>query len=151
MVGVVRHVHDRGHRRSFWGLSKVPESENDDVYEQVVVKKVPNVLLWRSKELDWIASQDRAYRCVVEVFTNHPDATFVATDGQGDVVAIGRGAQSLLRVPETGGRCSTTISFAPIVVSGGATLELTVPAPGDEVHVEFTPEETGRVLGVYRR
>ena len=152
MIGIVRHVYDRGHLRSgFWGLSKVPEPENDDVYEQVVVKRVPNVLLWKSKELDWVASQDRAYRCVVEVFTNRPDATFVATDDQGDVVAIGRGTQALLRVPEAEGRCSTTITFVPIVLSGGATSELTVPAPSDEVHVEFTPKETRRVLGVYRR
>ena len=150
MIGVVRHVYDRGHLRSFWGLSKVPESENDDVYEQVVVKKISDVVLWRSKELDWVASEDSAFRCVVEVFTNRPGATFVATDEGGDIVAVGGGTQGVLRVPETVEGCSTTVRFIPVVqvLSSGSTLELTVP--DDEVQVRFAPEERGKVLGIYQ-
>ena len=151
MIGVVRHVHDRGYIRSFWGLSKILEPENDDVYEQVVVKKVSDVLLWKSKSLDWVASAGSASRCVVEVFTNRTDATFVATSPRDDVVSVGRGVRAVLRVPETDAGCAATVRFVPIVQvrSDGTAVEFTVPQ--DEVYVEFAPEATKRVVGVYRK
>ena len=56
LLGVMRHVHDRG-RLGFF--TKVPESENDDVYEQVVVKTIDDVLLWSHTEYDWVGSRTR--------------------------------------------------------------------------------------------
>ncbi len=151
MIGVVRHVYDRGYIHSLWGLSRIPEPENDDVYEQVVVKKVSDVLLWKSKDLDWVASTGSASRCVIEVVTNRTDATFVATNPRDGVVSVGRGVQAVLRVPETSAGCAATVRFVPIVQvhSDGTAVEFEVP--DDEIYLEFAPEATKKVLGVYRK
>ncbi|PCI80994.1 MAG: hypothetical protein COB20_02560 [SAR86 cluster bacterium] len=51
LVGVARHVYDRGLTGYF---AKVPEVENDDVYEHVVVRKIPSVALWSLAGPSWL-------------------------------------------------------------------------------------------------
>ncbi len=43
LVGVVRHVYDRG----FTGwMNKVPEPENDDTFNEVMTEHIQNIELW---------------------------------------------------------------------------------------------------------
>lgn len=51
LVGVVRHVYRRGHLGL---ITRIPESENDQVYEQVVLEAMPDQLLWKLAQDVWI-------------------------------------------------------------------------------------------------
>ena len=146
MIGVVRHVHDRG---QIGFLSKVPESENDDVYEQVVVEVVPNVLLWKHNEIDWLGSiTEDAKTCTVKVFTNRSDARFVAEDDSGNVVASGAGTQATLTWPAQNDRCSTVVRFLPVieVPANGATVTLTAPP----VSLDIGADVEASAVGAYQ-
>lgn len=50
LVAVVRHVYQAGSTGIF---TKVPESDNDKTYQQVVHEFVPNVLIWKYDNLPW--------------------------------------------------------------------------------------------------
>lgn len=98
MVGVVRHVYVRG----MTGLrTRVPEPENDKVYNQVVTNTLSDVTLWKWNRLPWI---DRASivsdEHVVKVYTNRDDARFVVRNMQTkEVLASGNGTYASLSIP----------------------------------------------------
>lgn len=115
LLGMVRHVFRRGRIGTF---AKVPEAENDDVYEEVVLKRIPHVRLWNFSG-DPVVYQDvaRTQTCTIAVATNRDDATFVASDTTGKLLGKGTGKDASITFPaEAGGHCNGTMHFMPIVV-----------------------------------
>jgi hypothetical protein len=139
LIGVVRHVFERGYKGTF---TKVPEIDNDNVYEQVIVQTYPDVPLWQ-------LSKDYYYQekptCTLRVATNRDDAVFVVQDevarkqfeGQGKELVVelqakrdegkeaapGNGKKDSADEGdvekcrrEAGSRCCARVSFLPAVV-----------------------------------
>jgi len=141
LIGVVRHVYDRGHVGVF---NRVPESENDDVYEQVILQIFPDQPLWTAPE-PWIDKVTAAgKKCEIKVLTNREDAVFfaVAADS-GKLLASGTGKEAALSFePQAGNApaateeaCAPTVEntcgnvlmrFLPVIVTGekGSALKL---------------------------
>lgn len=124
LLGVVRHVHDRGRI----GLAKrVPESENDHVFEQVVLRVLPKQILWVAsgdRYFDEIVTEDPV--CKLQVLTNREEAGFVVKNGNGQILANGTGRKADLSFPQTQETCGTvTVAFFPVVLTTeGETIVL---------------------------
>lgn len=147
MLGVVRHVYDLGRT----GVRvRVPEPENDNVYEQVVVEVVEDVVLWEFSGEPWVGSTTISEaECRVDVFTNREDALFLLENDHAEVQGSGSGTRASVKYPPSGeGGCSTTIRFLPIVdvrgSSGAAALQ------ADDVVLEMEGKDSGSAVGVYR-
>lgn len=131
LLGVVRHVYNRGQTGFF---NKVPEIENDGVFEQVVIRR-PTVTLWSFNQNPWIRpyvfQANAAF--TVHVATNNDAATFVVTDTKDDsILATGKGATAKLTIPtaDLAHRITAKIDFKPIVV---------VPTNGSKHVLTATP------------
>jgi hypothetical protein len=99
MAAVVRHVYKRGYTGWF---RRVPEPDNDKVYFQVVVKQLPNVLLWKYSGVPWFKEQKtRSDEFVVSVTTNREDAKFVVKgiDANGHIYGVGSGSAAQIIIP----------------------------------------------------
>lgn len=99
LVGVVRHVYDRGYLGVF---NKVPESENDHVYEQVVLEKVADQLLWKFEHPPWFVpvTRDPEEKKVfdITVYTNEKDARFALLTKKGEILAHGGGDSTTFKI-----------------------------------------------------
>ena len=148
MMGVVRHVYSRG----MTGIRvRVPESENDDVYEQVVVESVRDAVLWRHNEEPWIGTTAvQQATCRVDVFTNRADALFLAEDGNGSVVAAGGGTRTSLEVPVQvdAEECTAVVRFLPIVEALPSGVAVTLEAPSVDLTIDA--EGARSAVGIYQ-
>jgi len=144
LIGVVRHVYKRGHKGL---LLRVPETENDDVYEQVILKTYPNTPVWRVGDF---------YRekptCTLRVVTNRDDAAFVVvdtaarpqrqTDGVGKVLVATLDAGS-------DGKCGAIVQFLPIPLVTDATKPAVVLSVRPPKPVSIAAGGYFAVLGDY--
>jgi hypothetical protein len=63
---------------------KVPESENDNVYETVVQKVLEESVLWTFQDMAWLGEgPDKPPEITVTVVTNRDDARFILSDEKG--------------------------------------------------------------------
>jgi hypothetical protein len=116
LLGVVRHVHDRG-RIGF--VNRVPESENDHVFEQVVLRVLPEQTLWIAPQEHHIDSiVTRGPECKLQVLTNREEAGFVVKGENREILASGTGRKADLSFPQTQETCGTaTVTFFPVILT----------------------------------
>ncbi|HEX7184197.1 MAG TPA: hypothetical protein VF756_20380 [Thermoanaerobaculia bacterium] len=124
LLGVVRHVHDRGR---IGLVNRVPESENDHVFEQVVLRILPEQTLWvapRDLYFDDIVTEDPV--CRLQVLTNREEAGFVVRNENSQILASGTGRKADLSFPQTRETCGTvTVTFFPVILTAeGKTVVL---------------------------
>lgn len=147
MVGIVRHVYDRG-RIGFF--NRVPESENDDVYEQVVAKVLPDETIWEFKGEPWLGKIDvAAPHCTLKVVTNHDKAVFVARDTTQNIVASGVGRDATMQLPAVGAGCLIDLEFLPII-DGDQKDGVTTLAATKLIGIAISKGSTKTVSGEYR-
>lgn len=75
LLGVIRHVEKRGMSGT---LNRAPEVENDDVFEQVVVKKISDEVLWVHNFASW-----------AELISTNPDTTKITIYSNNDEASFG--------------------------------------------------------------
>lgn len=97
LLGVVRHVVKRGMSGT---LNTAPEIENDDVFEQVIIKKIENKILWEIDPDTFGLFTERVPNehdpKQITVYTNHKNARFGILSVKEDkesLLAIGSGQQ----------------------------------------------------------
>lgn len=151
LLGVVRHVHDRGR---VGVLQRVPESENDHVYEQVVMRTLPGEILWRAPREPWIDTvvPEGPANCGLRVVTNRDDAGFVIQDASGKVIANGAGRKAEFSFPRAKDACgealvceSLKVMFLPVVLPGAPPTVLRAA----EAVVDFGDSTERIVEGAY--
>src|SRR6185436_10720224 len=114
LIGVARHVHARGH---IGWLRKAPESENDHVFEQVVLDVLPGQPLWEAG-VPWLSKVERkSQSCTMTVVANREEAGYVVTRDT-EVVATGSGRRAELTFPvASDGKCGTVkVRFLSVVL-----------------------------------
>jgi len=113
-VGVVRHIYDRG----LTGLVyRVPEPDNDDVFEQVVAS-TPRVDLRGFYNKYWIHAYETALPKIdhtIAVLTNHPSASCSIRDAAGNLIGTGSGHETKIPVSGLSSNTTGTITFYPIL------------------------------------
>jgi hypothetical protein len=117
LIGMVRHVYRRG---QIGRVTRVPEPENDDVFEEVVLKRIPDIALWQFNASPAVSNTTSVLNCVLAVTTNRDDAEFVANDAQGALLGRGSGREAAITYSSPAGKaCATpTLSFLPILTAG---------------------------------
>jgi hypothetical protein len=119
LIGVVRHVYRRGRIGAF---TKVPEPENDDVFEEVVLKQIPNLRIWDfNGEPAYSVSQPEPPKltCTISATTNRDDGALMVSGETGAVLGRGAGREATISfVSDSAGACKGTIAAMPIVVTG---------------------------------
>jgi hypothetical protein len=148
LVGVVRHVHDRG--KTGWFV-RVPEPENDDVYEQVVLVAEENRPIWRFDGESWtrpIVLEQAAFE--LTVVTNVEDASFIVRSGD-TILGFGSSSKNQIKLSMGSTAVAATVDFLDIVristqgsptVLSAPSAKLTIPKKGDPAK--------GTAYGVYR-
>jgi hypothetical protein len=130
LLAVVRHVHDRG--TTGW-INSVPESENDDVYEQVVVEELQNVSVWQFNDIPLGQRRPPPHTFTARVSTNRKDARFAIFDAKGHILAHGTGEEAELSIPNnTGHGIEGELRFLPVV---------NTPAEGNATNLEAKPSK----------
>jgi len=146
LLGVVRQVHERGR---IGVLNSVPESENDHVFEQVVLRVIPNQSLWIAPNINYtFPLQFKEPACKLQVVTNREDAGFVVKNGTGSTIANGTGRKADLSFPPAEGACgSVSVTFFPVVLTQeGIAIVLEAKAE----RVDFKDSNQQAVEGTYR-
>ena len=165
LIGVVRHVFKRGFKGTF---TKVPEIDNDNVYEQVIVQMYPNAVLWQYPEGSYYQEKPT---CTLRVVTNRDDAVFVVRDevarkqfaGQGKefVVSLQSRIGKGVKEPEpkdgkpqeeecANSGCCATVDYLPTVI--GADKEkllrfVATQSPAGLIRIPLGKDQT--VMGDY--
>lgn len=122
-VGVVRHVADVGRAGV---LNRVPEPENDDVFEQVVFQSSQEDL-WQFAGVPAVESIVTRHKepAGLEIVMNLKEARYVVLGPDGELVGEGSGYRSKVDVPASMAH-SVTLRFLPAFVVGengkGTTL-----------------------------
>jgi hypothetical protein len=132
LIGVVRHVFKRG-TKGF--ITRVPETENDLVYEQVLLKVLPDQQLWKFYG-EYFAKPKQPPKaptvCKIKVVTNRDDASFILEDGDGRANASASGKEAVVELkPMKNGDWKGRIVFLPIISSSdekGAQVLAAKPA-----------------------
>ena len=128
LLAVVRHVHDRG--TTGW-INSVPESENDDVYEQVVVEELQNISVWNFNDIPFGKRRPPLHTFTAKVLTNRKDARFAIFDAKGRMLAHGTGEEAELSIPnDTDHGIEGELRFLSIV---------NTPAEGTVTNLEAKP------------
>lgn len=145
MIGVVRHVYDRGLTGVF---NRVPESENDDVYEEVVTRILPEATLWELGNHPWVRPKE-----VIEpmfkltVNTNLESARYIILrKGEAHPLTSGGGFEKALEFPTTLKLQKGEIIFLNAIVMG-ENGDPIIMKP-DRNSVEFTFGDGGESIGV---
>jgi hypothetical protein len=133
LIGVVRHVYQRGDKGF---ILKVPETENDQVYEQVLLKVAADRTLWKfvgEPYFERVVVQEAV--CKVKVVANRDDATYILEDGNGRQSASGSGKDGTFDLAELEpAKCRGRVVFLPVLVSSeksGAQFFVAKPVPID--------------------
>ena len=136
LVGVIRHVYDRG---EVGLLFRYPETENDHVYEQVILKDYKNVPIWEFNGVSWIGENDTTKPTfTLTVVSNREEARFVINKASVDkdtcqalseVIGNGSGSKTEITLPIEEEPYHACVEFLPIVDtnarSGPVVLEAT--------------------------
>lgn len=141
LIGVVRHVHSRGRIGTF---NRVPESENDQVYEQVVLRVLPEQELWTAPATPWAQAVDieKPGPCKLQVLTNREDASFTVRTESGAAFDGGSGRKSSVDVPACG---KVQLAFLPVI-----TKDQVLVVEGDDLReVDFSKGQTQSIEGKY--
>ena len=113
LVGIVRHVHDRG--KTGWFV-RAPEPENDDVYQQVVLVAEENRPIWKfdgeSCVRPIVPEPPPAFD--LTVVTNVEDASFVVQSG-GKIVGFGSSSKNRIKLPMGPTAVAATANFLDVV------------------------------------
>jgi len=147
VVAVVRHVKKRGMTGTF---KRVPESENDRVFEQVVFHPLSTQRVWWWSGESWVGFQELPEYCTIEIYTNRDDATFVIESPAGSPRLSGAGKKAVLDLPSgEDGQCEVGVRFLPITVvtPSGEPLVLGVDQPETFL---LKAGDSKRVVGSYR-
>lgn len=151
LVAVVRHVNKRGRSGL---LTKAPENENDDTFDQVVVSVLPAQLLWMHGpgDDDWVdavATQPKP-TCKLTVVTTQERGSFVVERGS-TVLATGRGLSTELELPTDAAgatTCTVSVDFLRIVdLTDGQVNELEATDVSATVLSTTLPS---RIVGEYK-
>jgi hypothetical protein len=162
LVGVVRHVYKRGMKGFF---SRVPESENDNVYETVVQEVLENKVLWAFQGEPWDGKDDtdKPPQITVMVVTNRDDARFILRDEEGTVRGQGSGKEAKIIVDNKSVDNKSVdntqkkapdrkwkLTFLPIVsqANNGRILKLKAP-PGEIYSIQPGQPQTFTAVGKY--
>ncbi len=146
LLGVVRQIHERGR---IGVLNSVPESENDHVFEQVVLRVIPDQRLWIAPGTNYVSPvQFQEPVCKLQVVTNREDAGFVIKDEGGLMLASGTGRKADLSFPQAASSCgSIDVTFLPVVLAQeGAAIVLEAKSE----KVDFMDSNQRTVEGAYR-
>ena len=149
LVGVIRHVYKRG-MTGF--IKRVPESENDKVYETVVQKVLKEKVLWTFQGEPWDGKDpDESHQITVTVVTNRDDARFILTDEGGTVRGQGGGKEAKISVknkvmnPE-----EWKLTFLPIVSQANNGMILKLKAPSGKIYsIPPGKSKTVTAVGTY--
>ena len=152
-VGVVRHVHDRGKTGL---ILRYPETENDHVYEQVIVKDYENIPIWEFNGVPWIGKNSTFTLTVV---SNYEGAHFVVKRISEDstcqtsskVIGDGSGSKTEVTLPIAKGLYRACVEFLPVVDTNAKPN--TVVLKVTESPETFTvPQDGGdqTIIGTYR-
>ncbi len=156
LVGVIRHVYDRGEVGLFF---RYPETENDHVYEQVVLKVYDDELIWKFNGSPWIGKYEGEPTFTLNVVSNHEEARFVVKRESVDkdtcqttseVIGDGSGSKTKVSLPTEKGPYNACVEFLPVVETGAkpGTVELRATASPKTFRVPKNGgEET--VVGAY--
>ncbi len=152
LVGVVRHVYRRG-MKGVW--TRVPETENDHVYEQVLLKVLPDQTLWQFPGEPYV---DPRHLCVVKVVTNRTDAIFVLKrNADEEPVISGAGTEATLEIKPTNKRCQAEVRFLTVLAAASKPKDsgqseaqlLRLDAPCQRIDQPFTESVPILVTGNY--
>lgn len=157
LIGVVRHVYDRG-KTGFFNI--VPEIENDDVYEQVVLKSISDEELWSFNGEPWIRPYEfePAKMFTVHVVTNHELASFVVTDitdaREPKIINRGKGEDVKLKIEtdDLQNNMLVQIDFFPIVhfVDKGAVSIVNPSLTTSKFHIDANSAGTKSFVVKYQ-
>jgi hypothetical protein len=158
LVGVVRHVYKRGMKGFFF--SRVPESENDNVYETVVREVLENKVLWAFQGEPWDGKDDtdKPPQITVTVVTNRDDARFILSDEKGTVLGQGGGKEAKIivdnkPVDNTQKKAPDRkwkLTFLPIVSQANNGRILKLKAPSGEIYsIQPGEAQTFTAVGKY--
>ena len=118
LVGVIRHVYERGEVGLFL---RYPETENDHVYEQVVLKAYKNEPIWEFNGVPWIGEHNTF---TLNVVSNHEEARFVVKRESADkdtcqtsseVIGDGSGSKTKVMLPIEEDPYHACVEFLPVV------------------------------------
>lgn len=143
LIGIVRHVYHRGYIGAF---TKVPEAENDDVYEEVVMAKRGDVPLWAFNQEPAYTTVTGAQNCSVSITTNRDDGAFVLTGTDRAVLGRGTGRDGSISFPaDAADKCHATVAFMPTIVTTGieGMTRLLVPSVTSADGSKAAPDATG--------
>jgi len=144
LIGVVRHVYERGHIGAF---THVPELENDDVFEEVVLKRFPNVHVWDFNATPASSPAPPKQDCTLAITSNRDDAEFVVTSETGALISRGSGREgSVAFSSNPSGMCAGRISMMPLVVASGEKGQFTTLLAA--LHLGSGQIASGRLDGV---
>ena len=151
LVGVIRHVYKRGMKGSF---IRVPESENDKVYETVVRNVLKDRVLWTLQGNPW-ASEDpvQSDEITVRVVTNRDDARFLLRDESKTFLGQGSGKEATILVKNPKKDApdrKLKITFLPIIsqANNGRIMKLKAPA-GEVYSIRPGESKTFTAVGTY--
>ncbi|MEM7282007.1 MAG: hypothetical protein AAF438_10310 [Pseudomonadota bacterium] len=126
LVGVVRHVYKKGKTGL---LTRVPEPDNDHVYEQVIVEPIASQKIWQYHGVPYTTNDTiLSDTFALTVYTNNSDARYVVTSGTKPetVLGSGGGRESTITLPIDENPVEAQIRFMDIIVendSGFRVLE----------------------------
>jgi hypothetical protein len=159
LVGVVRHVYKRGMKGI---ITRVPESENDNVYETVVREVLENKVLWIFQGDPWSGEDpdnpDKSPQITVTVATNRDDARLILRDEKGTVLGQGGGKEAKIIVDAPKEAPDSAVSaerkwkltFLPIVSQANNGRILKLKAPSGEIYsIKPGEPQTFTAVGKY--
>ncbi len=153
LAGVVRHLYQRGYTGFF---QQVPEAENDNVFEQVVVRPILNRKLWSFNNESAIGRDvlQSGTSVTVNIVSNTDDARFVLRDAGGRILGNGAGKTGKIDVATENLQTPLNVELrfldVPRISQDGSTVTLRVVQ--QPPNVSLTPRQTGSVdfVGSYQ-
>ncbi|MCW5783537.1 MAG: hypothetical protein KIT39_09530 [Nitrospirales bacterium] len=146
LVSMVRHVHDRG--MTGW-FNRVPETENDDVYDQVILKEVNNLPIWEFNDTPWIRPDPiKINTFTAKVITNRKDARFAIFDKNNNILAHGEGENAEISIANDKGQLTNArLIFFPVAYTPtqGNPSNL-MPSPTEILISETSGEDISRTF-----
>lgn len=148
LLGVVRHVDGVGRTGV---LRRVPEAENDDVYEEVILRQISDLPLWvfNGEAATRPDTTKPAHSAVIDVVSNVDDARFVVVDSAGVVLGEGGGKRSRVEVTTDKKRKVSVRFFKVIRTSQTGKTSILATDPAIRT-LAVGPDSTVQVIGEYQ-
>ena len=135
MIAVIRHVHTSGMTGIY---NRVPEPDNDEVYEQVVVEEVDPLVIWRYNDKSYDSSAlEKNIEFKLKVITNINDARFVVRDiDNNKVIGAGKGTEATITLPVEESRdIHARVEFLDMIIPSVGEGHITLKS---QAEVDFT-------------